>query len=394
MSLATSAVAQPVSPAPASAARAGRYEALDSLRGLAACWVVIFHLPSDGHSWPLAIVQNGFLAVTFFFVLSGFVIGASYGDRLAQGYSIPKFMFLRWGRIYPLHAFMLGVILIYEIIRLVFGLGAFREGAPFTGLTAPDGLFWNIVLLQEVPAELSWNKPSWSIGVEYWTYLACALLLVFLPTRRLLPAAICLMAPGAVLVVLGGKLGLHPPTEVTSLLKCALGFGIGLAVYEVRRMGWQIPAGKVSTAVMTAIELAALGFMLFTCWAFGGSFSHLIYPAFALLIWVFASQGGHISRLLLTPPMLLLGTLSYSIYMVHQFIQDRLLDLIAAAQGVVPLTVTQSGRIVLAGNPLLCDLVTLVMLALVIAAAGVTYRHVEEPARLWSRRIAEKLFPA
>jgi peptidoglycan/LPS O-acetylase OafA/YrhL len=370
--------------------RGERYEALDSLRGLAACWVVVFHLPTDGHNWSLPIVRNGFLAVTFFFVLSGFVIGASYARRLSQGYPLGKFMFLRWGRIYPLHAFMLGVMLLYEIIRAVLGIGAFREGMPFTGSTAPAGLFWNLALLQDLPGELSWNRPSWSIGVEYWTYLAAALALRSLGKVPLLLGGLLVMAPGAVVHLIAAKVPLGLPGELASLLACTMGFGLGLCVYGVRQLGWLSQWVTAGRTTATVIEVIAVLIVLAASWTFGGKTSDLIYPAFTFMVWVFSHEAGHVSRLLKLKPMLLLGLLSYSIYMVHQFIQDRLLDLIDLASDQLPLTVMQSGRIVLSGNPLLCDAVVAIMLLLVIGTSWLTYHYVEHPARQWSRRIAGK----
>ena len=94
-------------------AKAGgeRFLALDSLRGLLASTIVFFHLPTDGFLWKLRYVQNGYLAVTFFFVLSGFVIGTTYGERLAKGFPLKRFLGLRLGRIYPLHLFMILVMI-------------------------------------------------------------------------------------------------------------------------------------------------------------------------------------------------------------------------------------------------------------------------------------------
>jgi len=368
-----------------------RYEALDSLRGVAACWVFLFHVPSYGRSWPLPIVQNGFLAVTFFFILSGFVIGASYADRLAQGYPVGKFMFLRWGRIYPLHAFVLLVMIAYEIIRGVMGIEAFREGTAFTGQTAIPTLIANIFLLQGLLPEHSWNKASWSISVEFWTYLASAALLYFLRLRRLLPTGIILMIPGALVAVLGDRLPFHVPYGLRQLLDGCLGFGIGLCIYDMRQLGFHLPDNPRNRLLGTAIEAVTIALVLCLSWTFGGRLSLLIYPAFALMIWVFSSQTGYFSRLLLTPPMLLLGTLSYSIYMVHHFVQDRILDAIRDQLIPLPLTVLEEGRIVLAGNALLCDAVTLAMLAMTLLVAYFTYHYVEDPARRWSRRLAKKM---
>ena len=80
-----------------------RYIALDSLRGIAALGVAAYHLHGGGALFDLAVVRGGWLWVDFFFVLSGFVISSSYGERLAQDFSLARFMLLRLGRVWPLH---------------------------------------------------------------------------------------------------------------------------------------------------------------------------------------------------------------------------------------------------------------------------------------------------
>ena len=59
------------------------YEILDGLRGVAAVMVIIFHLfeAHAGGSHLTQIINHGYLAVDFFFMLSGFVIGYAYDDR-------------------------------------------------------------------------------------------------------------------------------------------------------------------------------------------------------------------------------------------------------------------------------------------------------------------------
>ena len=59
-----------------------RYEILDGLRGVAALIVVAYHLfETYSKGAPYQIINHGYLAVDFFFVLSGFVIGYAYDDR-------------------------------------------------------------------------------------------------------------------------------------------------------------------------------------------------------------------------------------------------------------------------------------------------------------------------
>ena len=82
------------------AARPGSriYAALDSWRGVCACMVALAHVHTVGlaANWPF--IKHSYLFVDFFFVLSGFIIFENYFDRLKQGFSLTRFMFLRFGR--------------------------------------------------------------------------------------------------------------------------------------------------------------------------------------------------------------------------------------------------------------------------------------------------------
>ena len=74
---------------PSSPGNAHRFETLDALRGLAALTVVQMHLPflfAAHMPFP-----HAYLAVDFFFMLSGFVLNYAYGSRLAQGWSTMLF---------------------------------------------------------------------------------------------------------------------------------------------------------------------------------------------------------------------------------------------------------------------------------------------------------------
>ena len=79
-----------------------RYEIHDGLRGVAALTVIIFHLFETYSKGPVfQIVNHGYLAVDFFFVLSGFVVGYAYDDRWDK-MSIGSFFKRRLIRLHPM----------------------------------------------------------------------------------------------------------------------------------------------------------------------------------------------------------------------------------------------------------------------------------------------------
>src|ERR1700733_9805135 len=83
-----------------------RFYVLDGMRGIAAIIVMLYHFYLDMH---LRYFKNSFVAVDFFFVLSGFVLCHAYGNKLLNGMSVGEFLARRIGRLYPL--FALGVLM-------------------------------------------------------------------------------------------------------------------------------------------------------------------------------------------------------------------------------------------------------------------------------------------
>ena len=92
-----------------------RYEILDGLRGVAAVLVVAYHLfETYYHGGPDQPINHGYLAIDFFFVLSGFVIGYAYDDRWGK-MSTWNFFKRRLVRLHPMVIFgtLLGALLFY-----------------------------------------------------------------------------------------------------------------------------------------------------------------------------------------------------------------------------------------------------------------------------------------
>ena len=76
------------------------FHTLDGLRGISAVFVVLFHY--SVYLRPIS-VPNAYLAVDLFFIMSGFVIGLAYENRLRNSLSVPGFIKLRLVRLYPLY---------------------------------------------------------------------------------------------------------------------------------------------------------------------------------------------------------------------------------------------------------------------------------------------------
>ena len=93
-------------------------QSLTPLRGIAALWVVLYHyaviyFPSLHPQTYTQLLGKGYLAVDLFFILSGFVLAHVYREAFTQEVSgnYLKFLFARIARLYPLHLFVLALVL-------------------------------------------------------------------------------------------------------------------------------------------------------------------------------------------------------------------------------------------------------------------------------------------
>jgi peptidoglycan/LPS O-acetylase OafA/YrhL len=93
-----------------------RFRVLDSWRGIAALIVAFGHIKTSGWLSTLPLATTSYRFVDFFFVLSGFVIAYSNKDKLYSNPSaIGSFLINRVARLWPLHLFVLGLFLFYQI---------------------------------------------------------------------------------------------------------------------------------------------------------------------------------------------------------------------------------------------------------------------------------------
>jgi peptidoglycan/LPS O-acetylase OafA/YrhL len=163
----------------------GDLRALTGARGIAAWLVVLYHvrltfadaLPAD----LVAILAKGYLAVDFFFMLSGFVIWLNYQDKIAAGgwAAVPHYLARRVARIWPLHLFVLGGAIAFAGLLALTGRGD-SEQFPWAELPLHLLMIHNWGLT----SALSWNDPSWSISAEFGAYLLFPLIALHIDWRR------------------------------------------------------------------------------------------------------------------------------------------------------------------------------------------------------------------
>lgn len=175
-----------------------RYEILDGLRGVAALIVVGFHMMETyrGPDYASQIINHGYLAVDFFFVLSGFVTGYAYDDRWGR-MSTWEFFKRRLTRLHPMVVFSVLIGAAFYFFQGYYSKAALEN----TGwilffaciltdlLMIPTGRGIDIRGWGEIT---SFNGPSWSLMFEYWGNVLYAFLFRRLPTVGL--AAVCVVS--------------------------------------------------------------------------------------------------------------------------------------------------------------------------------------------------------
>ncbi len=376
--------------------------ALDSLRGICATFVVIYHFESDAFIRQVPFIQHGFLFVDFFFVLSGFVIAANYRDKIASEYPILKFLFLRLGRLYPLYVSMLFAFLVLAALKYIFEVksGQRYEIKPFL-----ETLFMlQIWIPYEAGISDSWNAPGWSISGEFWAYILFAVVCRITRGRYVIAfAAIAVIAIPVILVSTDRYLKVEQGAG--GFARCALGFSFGVLAYQVWATGLVESLKPRSRMVMTAIVCAVCGLALFLV-SCAGLASMLCPLIFSIAVLFFAAGGGLLGRLFETRPFVLIGTLSYSIYLTHEFILARYLNIIqlASKRFALPVAIDPNHPYGLYNAPGWgvgwSDLAIIGFYLLVVAISVMTYRFIEAPWRERSRKFATtgfgtgfKLFP-
>lgn len=298
---------------------------LTSLRFAAALLVFSWHcVPTRQIS---ATFSLGYAGVSFFFLLSGFILTYGYHRAFAGGIelgALRTFYAARIARVYPLH--------LVTLLLMVLCLPYLGENSVWTGVDAQTRLgeiAAGAVLIQswfpDRVIHFGGNGPAWSVSVEAFFYalfpvLAFALLRLF----RTSSPRIVLLAAGALwlaatFVLAGQHAGpddwrfyVFPPARLVEFVA-----GMLLGIAFLRRdphAAWPLRATSVEILAVAATALAIYASPLFP---FSLRFSAGVMPAWALLISVFAWRRGAISRLLEHPVLVRLGEVSYAFYLVH-----------------------------------------------------------------------------
>jgi len=383
---------------------------LTPLRGIAALMVVIYHFqvlvipvvdPKNSF-----LINKWYLMVDFFFLLSGFIITHVYQKKFETGFQwkvFKKFMIARFARLYPLHlATLIIMILLYSGIQfagLMNNLPLFMQRTLDINAILP-----NIFLIQTIGLfpEPTWNTPSWSISVEWWTYILFPIFIFMLTKqKRLFKYTASLLTLGVYLSIMyyfqpqqfNTRQGyMYLPAELLNtvdvmvgagFLRCISGFLMGILVYQLFEQQWMKPFFSRSA------PLLALSATLFIGWHFNILPDIISIFLFGLSILFIAHNDGLAKKALSISGFQFLGEISYSIYMIHfpiiltyyllkgiwkPFAQDLFLQ----AHASIDTTIHHSSQgtfnwMTLGG--------LIIFIACTLLLAYVSYIHIERPMR-------------
>lgn len=282
---------------------------LESLRGIAAILVIAFHCVYFFEPFKHVMLFNkGYVMVDMFFVLSGFVIYNNYANAINTYHQFKNFLFLRIGRVYPLHFFTTIIWLFAPILEYLTGDYGLKKSS-FSLLNTIS----NFLLIHNWGFKdfYALNAPSWSISTELFAYIYFAFFLFLLKKYFKIMLFLTLLLAGIWVAVLD-KDNLFIP-----LSRCLYSFAIGCFVsilykkISIAQLSKIIP--KPWILLLTTIILLEY---FFRNWDLK---EYILFPlASALLILsLLVFPRSNIVKFLERPFLIRLGTLSYSMYMVH-----------------------------------------------------------------------------
>lgn len=351
--------------------------ALTGLRSFTATNIVFFHFWNPAWFGPLApMMDNGYVGVNFFFLLSGFILTYNYADKQDAGqFNRAQFWQTRISRLYPIY--LLGLAISIPILELEWKYRT--HGNFFLGLSL------TAIMQQGWSPKLAtfWNTPAWTLSCEVAFYLLFPLLLAIKwpkSVRNLLLILLGCWLASMVLPAIYMWLrpdGLGPinrssnsywlrAVKLTPLPHLAsFTFGIVLSRLNDRlnfsnKVRFWLAVGGIGAVTAVMMQGQKVPFLLMH--------NGLISPLFALAI--LGLTGRHfITDVLGWRVFVIFGEASYCLYIIHFNLWDW---------------IHRSGILVRLHLMRFDPWISYVALEI---AALVAYRLVEQPSRHWLQRV-------
>lgn len=369
--------------------RTGEIKALSGLRIVAAVWVVLFHFrplleqAAPGFRSALApILDCGAQGVDLFFILSGFVLTWNYLDRMGESFSWRStlhFLWLRLSRVWPVYLVTMHLAALWIIFTLNVGHIPSEAAESLTATNYVRQFL--LVQLWFAPYfdGTSWDGPAWSISAEWLAYILFgALVLVIFRIARatrargLMYLAVAASLPPVVLLMATGLFY----TPWSWLPRIIMQFTAGaLVCAAVRKLQ---PSDRARTGAGIASLLLAAAIIGILYWLDANPIptiydsAGLVDVLFVPLVLTLAIGAGTLPALLSLRPIVYLGHVSFSLYMVHELVHTTWNWMVLQFELQL-------------GSDLAGKAVLLALFAVALVGAVLLYHLVEEPARKWMR---------
>lgn len=298
---------------------------LTSFRFIAALMVFFWHVGLFSQ------YQLGYMGVSFFFVLSGFILSYNYHSKFStlSKEDIKKFYIARFAKIYPVHLLTL-------VLSIPLGIRIFLLSEDSSLISIMTSFISNLFLIHSYSPSYefgtAFNGVSWSLSNEAFFYLMFPFLMWFLlkigtTNKKIALSSICTWVVLFLLILLSSLqrevgiddwlLHVFPLIRVFEFI-----IGMTLGLLFVKNKEWFTIRKKFSFTTLEILSILLLFASIFYSPHIAQMFKFSFYyiPFWCLLIWIFALQGGVLSKLLLNKFMILLGEISFSFYMIHQLV--------------------------------------------------------------------------
>jgi peptidoglycan/LPS O-acetylase OafA/YrhL len=291
-----------------------KLDQLTGLRYFAALLVFLSHLDWNGSNiFFVTVFKQGYVGVSFFFILSGFILSYSYGGRIVNGsLGFCKYALLRLARLSPLHFATTAPFVFYALYKHDFQL-----------IKTLSNLFYLQSWIPSSSYYFSLNAPSWSLSNEMFFYF-CFFPLVFFSSSRLLKFGGILLAiiVTSALIVnfeLAGRIFFGGSSFAHWLFYIFPGFRllefiVGMFLYRAWKGGFRLNSSLVTPSYV----------ILFCSMYFAGEipesfrFSLFFLPFISLFFYANLSEGGVLVKFFSCKILVLLGNASFAFYLIHQ----------------------------------------------------------------------------
>jgi len=292
-------------------------KAIDGLRDVACLLIVIFHTHSNSIR-DFIFIENSWIAVDLFFVISGFVMMLNYGKSLINKSDCFEFIVKRIARLWPVLILCMFTYIFSEYLLQILKVLIINIGLNlnFSEFKIDDidsiSIFQNIFLIQGFGLfkSIIYNKPSWSVSAEFYVYILFSIIISLTHSREKIRKIIFISIIIISFYILNNSTKLiYSIYKENVLFRGFFSFFIGALVWELDIIDHKI----INNNLYQIILIILISYMVINIHVF-----QMILPfVFGILLIAIKSERGFICKFLEFKYNQILGKLSYSMYLIH-----------------------------------------------------------------------------